>query len=1220
MIMKKLILAHAVGEEDIAERLGEALRRAGYEVAHRGTVLVGESYTQEFVKYIDQRFPVVVCGTIKAIGTNWAKRVVNAAQAVGIKIFPVKLEAEAAVDDIVFGDIKVVDSSGANFHNGIKQLIESLQKHYPLEDHTPQSTHEKVLKPACHLDELTPETQYSKQAVDAYRELLRPEIRQQYPEFFSDYSFLERMHFLVGGRLTLTGVLLFTEQPSRYSPMAITKCSVYDGPEISRKYAKKSVDFAGPVQQQIEDAYNFILTNIDRREERIPERPNLQDVYQYPMECVRETVANALCHRDYTIDSQAVQVRLFSDRIEIGSPGAWYGKPLINESEYNLKDLSSESKLRNPSLAQAIFNIKAFEGRGQGIPASVDDCKEVGAPIPLVTERDGYVVVKVFSRADWDTGPRPLSPSDVSISRLPVTGPDLFGRERELKSLDDAWASHDINVFSLVAWGGVGKSALVNHWLARMALDNYRGAQRVYAWSFYSQGTTDRAASADQFIEAALNFFGDPDPNIGSAWDKGERLAQLISAQRTLLVLDGLEPLQHPPGADEGRLKDPALQSLLHQLAVFNKGLCVISTRVAVADLNPFEGKTAQRTYLEHLLPAAGAQLLAAQGVKGTQAELEQAAKDFEGHSLALKLLGSYLSDVYEGDVRRRTEVSDLESDERYGGHAQRMLAFYERWLGEGPETAVLRMLGLFDRPADGNAIAALRLAPVIPELTDALQGLSKTEWQRVLARLRHSNLLAARSSSQPDTLDTHPLVREHFRHQLKQNHPTAWREGNSRLFDHLMSMAKAFPNTVEEMSPLYAAVTHGCQAGRHKEAFIKVYYKKIQRGQSFFSPNKLGTVSADLTALSCFFTPDWQLSTDKLTGRWRALLLGQAGYRLWMLGRLSEALIPMKAALEADVSREAWKYASLDADTLGAIHLLLGDLPQALKYSEQGVQFAFHSRDEVQTVSALNTRGDVLHHKGLLSDAEKSFQQAEGIKEGIEIKGKHPYSFYHPLSNRYHDLLLSQGEYSKVQNRVEQILESPEPENFNLIDEALLHLSLGRAHLFQAVHDAKHFERAEIYLNKAMVELRRTGRDVHLPRGRLALAELHLLARAFRKAQANLDEALDIATRGSMGLYQVDCHLLYARLYMTWGEEGKARLNLKMARRMIGKMGYQLRDADYQLLYAQLYIIRNKKERARKSWAKAKEIVGRIGYHHLDRDLSDIEELLGDAPNKGIG
>jgi hypothetical protein len=104
----------------------------------------------------------------------------------------------------------------------------------------------------------------------------------------------------------------------------------------------------------------------------------------------------------------------------------------------------------------------------------------------------------------------------------------------------------------------VGKSAPVNKWPANVARDGWRGAERVFAWSFYSQGTSERAASADLFIDAALRWFGDADPTAGGPWDKGERLAGYVRQHWTLLVLDGLEPLQHPPGPQEGRLKDPA--------------------------------------------------------------------------------------------------------------------------------------------------------------------------------------------------------------------------------------------------------------------------------------------------------------------------------------------------------------------------------------------------------------------------------------------------------------------------------------------------------------------------------------------------------------------------------------------------------------------------------------------------------------------------------------
>ena len=69
------------------------------------------------------------------------------------------------------------------------------------------------------------------------------------------------------------------------------------------------------------------------------------------------------------------------------------------------------------------------------------------------------------------------------------------------------------------------------------------------------------------------------------------------------------------------------------------------------------------------------------------------------------------------------------------------------------------------------------------------------------------------------ERLDAHPLVREHFGEQLRREQPEAWREGHRRLYEHLKRKAKPLPETVEEMAPLYAAVVHGCQAGKNQEA-----------------------------------------------------------------------------------------------------------------------------------------------------------------------------------------------------------------------------------------------------------------------------------------------------------------------------------------------------------------------------------------------------------------
>jgi tetratricopeptide (TPR) repeat protein len=124
-------------------------------------------------------------------------------------------------------------------------------------------------------------------------------------------------------------------------------------------------------------------------------------------------------------------------------------------------------------------------------------------------------------------------------------------------------------------------------------------------------------------------------------------------------------------------------------------------------------------------------------GVEAHEAELQSASEEFNGHCLALTLLGSYLTDAYNGDIRRREEVSKrLSNDVRQGVHARKVMESYRTWFGEGSELSVLRMLGLFDRPADEKVIGALLRPPAIHGLTESLTDLSPTEWRTILAKL----------------------------------------------------------------------------------------------------------------------------------------------------------------------------------------------------------------------------------------------------------------------------------------------------------------------------------------------------------------------------------------------------------------------------------------------------------------------------------------------------
>jgi hypothetical protein len=135
----------------------------------------------------------------------------------------------------------------------------------------------------------------------------------------------------------------------------------------------------------------------------------------------------------------------------------------------------------------------------------------------------------------------------------------------------------------------------------------------------------------------------------------------------------------------------------------------------------------------------------------------------------------------------------------------------YQTWFGEGPELSVLRILGLFDRPADEKALNVLLTRPAIRGLTESLTELSATERRAVLARLRRARLLAGEDPHNPGYLDTHPLVREYFGEQLRSQQTDAWEECNRRLFHYYRTLAPQLPNSFREMDPLFSAVICGC-------------------------------------------------------------------------------------------------------------------------------------------------------------------------------------------------------------------------------------------------------------------------------------------------------------------------------------------------------------------------------------------------------------------------
>jgi len=355
--------------------------------------------------------------------------------------------------------------------------------------------------------------------------------------------------------------------------------------------------------------------------------------------------------------------------------------------------------------------------------------------------------------------------------------------------------------------------------------------------------------------------------------------------------------------------------------------------------------------------------------------------------------------------------------------------------------------------------------------------------------------------------------------------------------------------------------VAHGCRAGRHQEALVEVYWRRVLRENEHFSWKKLGAIGADLAALSGFFDSPWRKPVDGITEDVKGFVLNQAGLYLRALGRLAEAAQPTQAALEARIAQENWKNAAINANNLSELYLTIGDLAQALETARRSVDLADRSGDAFERMSDRTTLADALHQAGRLDEARHLFREAEAMQE------EHQPQF--PLLSslwgfRYCDLLLGQGEASEVLRRAEQTLEWARQHGLSLLTVALDQLSLGRAYLLLALREGPEtFSQAATHLNRAVDGLRQAGQQDYLPRGLLARAALHRAQDQFARAQRDLEEALTIATRGGMRLHEADCHLESARLHLARGEREQARESLSKARGMVEEMGYHRRDGE---------------------------------------------------------
>lgn len=174
----------------------------------------------------------------------------------------------------------------------------------------------------------------------------------------------------------------FDLMTDNHNKAAKIQCALFKG--TSRDIFIDQKEFTGPIQEQVEEAYQFVLRHINMG-------ANIEglfraDIYELPITAIREMIANAILHRSY-LDRSCIQVCVFDDRIEVLSPGMLYGGLDIITAKHG------KSTCRNEAIAEAFHYMKIVEAWGTGIPRIISRCKEYGLKEPLFEELgDGFLV------------------------------------------------------------------------------------------------------------------------------------------------------------------------------------------------------------------------------------------------------------------------------------------------------------------------------------------------------------------------------------------------------------------------------------------------------------------------------------------------------------------------------------------------------------------------------------------------------------------------------------------------------------------------------------------------------------------------------------------------------------------------------------------------------------------------------------------------------------
>ncbi|HCP04257.1 MAG TPA: hypothetical protein DIT61_12210 [Pseudomonas sp.] len=235
--------------------------------------------------------------------------------------------------------------------------------------------------------------------------MLKRFLRQDTPE--SDQ--LRKLHLSATDDgetgLSISGTLLLTQDPTQWLGNAYIQCVCYSATERDADDQLDAADFAGPLDQQINGAFEFVRKNM-----RVGavKKVGRQDIPQYDLGAVFEAIVNAVAHRDYSMTGRRIRLHMFADRLELYSPGAL-------PNSLSLDGLMENTVTRNETIVNLLsryYNAREeagrqalIERRGEGVPKIIKASEALSGKRPeyrLVDDDELLLIIIAASKEVQD--------------------------------------------------------------------------------------------------------------------------------------------------------------------------------------------------------------------------------------------------------------------------------------------------------------------------------------------------------------------------------------------------------------------------------------------------------------------------------------------------------------------------------------------------------------------------------------------------------------------------------------------------------------------------------------------------------------------------------------------------------------------------------------------------------------------------------------------------